>query len=500
MKVQNSLNNKGNKKHSNEQNEYYSLSEQKSKLLATVTLNEFSLDNSFGKGILNEEIRELPHDLEEDTKKASIHFEDGLELKANFIQIAKQQEHKAAMINNSEFDPESFDRGDLSPGRELRAGSFKSLQNWGDDDSESNFGSRSNSNFYLNYPREKIPKEESKIDKLYHKNSWITDLNKSEIITDNMNKNYFAPNNEVESGEKQIAEYFENRIPVTRVTSLEIGNSQTSNPNQPVNFDASHNEENNENSSTTDQKEREEIVEMRMKFLKQKKKERESKTKEDTLYKYSRDDMIEKVSKIILEHIIYSEENIKHQSQGAMLFDERIYKRDRWKVHTTHGFSGIQPIFLYCLEKVEYDVKEWTHEEIIEFIKRIFVDMQLAIECILIMLIYIERLMVIGGVEIRYMNWKPISFIGILLASKFWEDLNFWNVDFLGVGQSYTLEGINQLESQFLALSKYNLFVSASLYARYYFAVREKFANKEVHNFLIIFIAIQRKAKIIKNW
>lgn len=96
------------------------------------------------------------------------------------------------------------------------------------------------------------------------------------------------------------------------------------------------------------------------------------------------------------------------------------------------------------------------------------------------MLIYIERLMTIGGIEIRSMNWKPLVFIGILLASKFWEDLNFWNVDFLGVGQSYTLEGINQMESEFLGLCEYNLFVSASLYARYYFAVRDKFNPKLV--------------------
>jgi len=93
------------------------------------------------------------------------------------------------------------------------------------------------------------------------------------------------------------------------------------------------------------------------------------------------------------------------------------------------------------------------------------------------MLIYIERLMTMGGVEVRILNWKPLVFMGILLASKFWEDLNFWNVDFLGVGQHYSLEGINQMESEFLALLQYNLFVSASLYARYYFAVRDKFAS-----------------------
>jgi hypothetical protein len=68
--------------------------------------------------------------------------------------------------------------------------------------------------------------------------------------------------------------------------------------------------------------------------------------------------MIEKVSKIIHQHIVFAERNIKRPSQGALLFDEKIYKRERWMVHTTHGFSGTLPIFLYSLEKVEYEVRQ----------------------------------------------------------------------------------------------------------------------------------------------
>ena len=296
-------------------------------------------------------------------------------------------------------------------------------------------------------------------------------LNLSQIL-------YFL--NNMYTSEKQIAEFFEGRVPLKRVTSIEITQVPGQNLNEPMMFSMGHEEEQNEEAKMIDKKEREEIIEMRMKFLKTKIKERENKTKEDTLYKYNRDDMIEKVGKILHSHLTFSEENLFHPSQGAMLFDERIFKRERWKVHTTNGFSGIQPVFLYCLEKIEYEVKPCSPDDIINFIKRIFVDMQLAIECILIMLIYIERIMMIGGVEIRLINWKPLVFMGILLASKFWEDLNFWNVDFLGVGQSYTLEGINQIESEFLGLCKYNLFVSAGLYAKYYFAVREKFTTKEV--------------------
>lgn len=67
------------------------------------------------------------------------------------------------------------------------------------------------------------------------------------------------------------------------------------------------------------------------------------------------------------------------------------------------------------------------------------------------------------------MNWKPIVFTGILLASKFWEDLNFWNVDFVEHGVTeYPLKAINILEAEYLALTRYDLFVTADIYVKYY--------------------------------
>ena len=49
----------------------------------------------------------------------------------------------------------------------------------------------------------------------------------------------------------------------------------------------------------------------------------------------------------------------------------------------------------------------------------------------MISLIYIEKLMATSKIEIRNVNWKPLIFTAILLASKFWEDINFWNVDYV---------------------------------------------------------------------
>ena len=105
--------------------------------------------------------------------------------------------------------------------------------------------------------------------------------------------------------------------------------------------------------------------------------------------------------------------------------------------------------------------------------RKIFEKMQLATECVIISLIYLEKIMINGEIEIRFCNWKPLIFTAILLASKFWEDINFWNFDYVDALGLYPLKSINRMESEFLSLCDYNLFVSAELYIQYSVAVRE---------------------------
>jgi hypothetical protein len=158
---------------------------------------------------------------------------------------------------------------------------------------------------------------------------------------------------QVQLSDKQIVEYFETPKRNVHVTSIEINKDD-------LNYSdlEAPNKSKEEEAIQKEQEERENIIRHRKKYLAQKKKERKSKVKEDTLYKYNRDEMIEKVSKIIHQHIIFAETKIKFPSQGAMLFDEKIYKRERWMAHTAHGFSATLPVFLYSLERVEYEVKE----------------------------------------------------------------------------------------------------------------------------------------------
>lgn len=156
-----------------------------------------------------------------------------------------------------------------------------------------------------------------------------------------------------------------------------------------------------------------------------------------------------------------------------MLFHEQNFKGQEWLVQTTGGYSSTMPLFLYVLEDVPYKEKACNEGDLILFMRKIFDKMQLATECIIVTLIYLEKVMINGGIEMRFCNWKPLLFTGILLASKFWEDINFWNVDYVDALNIYNLKSINRMESEFVSLCEYNLFVSADLYTQYYMAVRD---------------------------
>jgi hypothetical protein len=58
------------------------------------------------------------------------------------------------------------------------------------------------------------------------------------------------------------------------------------------------------------------------------------------------------------------------------------------------------------------------------------------------------------------------------MASKVWDDLSFWNVDFSLVCPEFTLARLNELESSMLEALGYVIKVPAGEYAKYYFHAR----------------------------
>jgi hypothetical protein len=113
-------------------------------------------------------------------------------------------------------------------------------------------------------------------------------------------------------------------------------------------------------------------------------------------------------------------------------------------------------------------------DTIILFFKCIFNTSQLEGECIIICLIYCDRLIKesAGRFVIRHDNWRSTIFVCLVMASKVWDDLSMWNSDFSQIVPGYDLGRLNKLELRMLEQLKYDMKVPAGQYAKYYFILR----------------------------
>ncbi len=87
---------------------------------------------------------------------------------------------------------------------------------------------------------------------------------------------------------------------------------------------------------------------------------------------------------------------------------------------------------------------------------------------------YLERLLKFtkGKLALVPNNWKAIVLSTMMLASKVYDDMSMWNVDFSRICPSFTLKRINELEICLLEAIKYDVRVTTSQYAKYYFQLR----------------------------
>ncbi|KAF2076786.1 hypothetical protein CYY_001912 [Polysphondylium violaceum] len=127
----------------------------------------------------------------------------------------------------------------------------------------------------------------------------------------------------------------------------------------------------------------------------------------------------------------------------------------------------------YPITKGKLDLKTIpTVDTIYKFVRDIFKAEKLDSECAIMCLAYIERIIAFTGVTLNPTSWRRIVLSALILASKVWEDQSVWNVDFLPVFDNLTAADLNGLERQFLALLQYNVSLTASVYAKYYFELR----------------------------
>uniref|UniRef100_A0A3B3ZID2 Cyclin-like domain-containing protein n=1 Tax=Periophthalmus magnuspinnatus TaxID=409849 RepID=A0A3B3ZID2_9GOBI len=147
---------------------------------------------------------------------------------------------------------------------------------------------------------------------------------------------------------------------------------------------------------------------------------------------------------------------IKWDSDRSMdIFDEKLHPLSREPV--PEEYCRIDP----------------EHKLIYRFVRTLFSAAQLTAECAIVTLVYLERLLTYAELDICPANWKRIVLGAILLASKVWDDQAVWNVDYCQILKDITVEDMNEMERHFLELLQFNINVPASVYAKYYFDLRQ---------------------------
>jgi len=82
---------------------------------------------------------------------------------------------------------------------------------------------------------------------------------------------------------------------------------------------------------------------------------------------------------------------------------------------------------------------------------------------------YVDQLHQVSGIKLNQTNWRKLCFISILEADKVLRDKLVWNEDYKDLISDIDLFELRKMERAFLKYIEFNLTLSQSHYARYYF-------------------------------
>jgi hypothetical protein len=182
-------------------------------------------------------------------------------------------------------------------------------------------------------------------------------------------------------------------------------------------------------------------------------------------------DALRRVAMIIHQHILKIERrfegtDIRDGEKGLFrtsmrdAFAEENFSTPTYKC-TMVRIPMARPGMVFGLREIKISPRIPSENEIYEFAHQLFQSVQLSSECSIVCLIYIERLMEVAKVPLLACTWRPIFMCGLLLASKVWQDLSSWNIEFASVYPQFSLDAINKLELNFLRNVKWDLYISS---------------------------------------
>ncbi|KAL1511173.1 hypothetical protein AB1Y20_005989 [Prymnesium parvum] len=115
---------------------------------------------------------------------------------------------------------------------------------------------------------------------------------------------------------------------------------------------------------------------------------------------------------------------------------------------------------------------EVSEDVIFQAMKSVYMIAEFSPECLVISLLYIERVRSASNLQLRYRNWQSVLLTAMIISQKVWDDKCLLNADFAMICTQYSVKDINRLEKMFLELIQYDMHITASLYTSYYFELR----------------------------
>jgi len=194
------------------------------------------------------------------------------------------------------------------------------------------------------------------------------------------------------------------------------------------------------------------------------------------------EDILKRVSVVLHKHITTCEERYRNSTPDS--HETGLFHNSKMEMFAEDNF--ISPVYVYhfvrfpaarigfChgMRKLQSTYSVPSLADVHTFLRKLFGEAQLSAECSIVCLIYVERLMEQANVPLMSKTWRPVVMCGLLLASKVWQDLSSWNSEVAQIFPQFTLQNINRLERTFCHNIKWDLYISSSLYAKYYFALR----------------------------
>ncbi|KAL7569655.1 hypothetical protein ACA910_008310 [Epithemia clementina (nom. ined.)] len=144
--------------------------------------------------------------------------------------------------------------------------------------------------------------------------------------------------------------------------------------------------------------------------------------------------------------------------------------RDDYEVLVRHGYDPASAGRSMPIPSID---------EMVQFFTAFHRTSKMQQDTVIMTLIYLERLMKYtnGALVPTPENWRSLLFSCMILASKVWDDFSMWNVDFSFVSAAtglatFSLKRINRLEVVILSSLMFDVQVTDSEYAKYYFLIR----------------------------